>query len=183
MTRTPRFQPKITSTSFTGKNTGINIEASGDAFEAKQDGIIRIAFQNIHGTSDLRGLAVPSEVEAMDELEVDIMGMAETNKPWTNQQKSLYDTYLNKRFRAARTLYTAAPPQNHSIKYQPPGGNLLTATGEVTARIDGRGTDTMGRFCWYTFAGKRDEGIIVIVAYRVCQEKTNGPGPLTVFQQ
>ena len=118
----------------------------------------------------------------MEELEIDIMGMAETNKPWNNHQKSLYDAYLNKRFRSAHTLYTAAPPQNHLVQYQP-GGNLLTANGEVTARIDGRGTDTMGRFCWYTFAGKRDEGILVIVAYRVCQEKANEPGPLTAFQQ
>jgi hypothetical protein len=41
----------------------------------------------------------------------------------------------------------------------------------------------MGQFCWYTFAGKRDEGVLVIVAYRVCQEKVNEPGPLTAFQQ
>ena len=182
MTRAPLFQPKITSTNIKRKNTIKNIEASGDTLEAKQNGVIRIAFQNIHGTSDLRGLAVPAEIEAIEELEIDIMGMAETNKPWTNQDKSLHDAFLNRRLKSARTLYTAAPPQSHSVKYQP-GGNLLTANGEITARIDGRGTDKMGRFCWFTFAGKRDEGVLVIVAYRVCQEKTNSPGPHTAFQQ
>ena len=182
MTRIPLYQRKISSAAFNSENITKNIEASGDALEDKEHVTIRIAFQNIHGASDLRGWAVPAEVEAMEELEVDIMGMAETNKPWNNQQRAFHDAYMNKRFRSAQTIYTAAPSQHHAVQYQP-GGNLLTANGEVTARIDGRGSDSLGRFCWYTFAGKRDEGVIVVVAYRVCQEKTNAPGPHTAYQQ
>lgn len=80
-------------------------------------------------------------------------------------------------------LYTAAKGADHTTNYQP-GGNLLTVNGNVTSRIDGRGVDKWGRFCWYTFQGKCDKGVLVIVAYRVvCQEKGNAPGPLTAYQQ
>ncbi len=89
---------------------------------------------------------------------------------------------MGKRFRASRTIYTAAPTDDHDLTYQP-GGNLITTNGEITGRVDGHGSDKWRRFCWYSFQGKRDEGVIVIVAYRVCQEKHNNPGPTTAYQQ
>ena len=79
MTRLPLYQRRLTEAEFTGSNTVGNIEASGDVLQPKGNGTIRIAFQNIHGATDLQGWEVPSEVEAMEELEIDIMGMAETN--------------------------------------------------------------------------------------------------------
>lgn len=158
-----------------------NIDAAGDNIGPKENGELRIAFQNIHGALDLQGWDIPSEIEVLEELDINIMGMAETNKPWSSKQKMLYNAYMGKRLRAARTIYTAAP--NRDYKTYQPGGNLLTVNGEITARINGQGADTLGRFCWYTLAGKRDEGVNIIVAYRVCQEKYDNPGPFTAFQQ
>ena len=182
MTRTPLYQRKLTDKGISGSNYIKNIEAVGDTLLPKQETTLRIAFQNIHGTTDLRGYAVPSEVEALEELEIDIMGMAETNRPWSPQQKATYDAYMTKRFRSSKTLYTAAPAMGYETQYQP-GGNLLTANGEITSRINGSGTDKMGRFCWFTLQGKRDEGVLVIVAYRVCQDKGQHPGPNTSYQR
>ena len=182
MTRVPLYQRRINEAKFTGQNTIKNIEASGDVLASKDERTLRIAFQNVHGASDFRGWEAPSEIEAMEELEIDIMGMAETNRPWLKQQRALYDAHMMKSFKTSRTIYAAAPAQDHQVRYQP-GGNLLTVNGEVTARIDGRGSDTLGRFCYYTFAGKRDEGVIVIVGYRVCQEVGNTTGPYTAFNQ
>ncbi len=182
MTRTRLYQRKLTDIGISGSNLIKNIEAVGDPLLPKQDSILRIAFQNIHGTTDLHGCAVPSEVEAIEELDIDIMGMAETNRPWSSHQKSLYDAYMTKRFRSSKTLYTAAPTIGHDTQYQP-GGNLLTANGEITSRINGSGTDKMGRFCWNTLQGRRNEWVLVIVAYRVCQDKGNNPGPTTSYQQ
>ena len=182
MNRVPLYQRRVNEADFTGQNTVKNIEASGDEITSKEENTLRIAFQNVHGASDSRGWEAPSEIEAMEELEIDIMGMAETNRPWLKQQKALYDAHMMKCFRTSRTIYTAAPAQDHQVRYQP-GGNLLSVNGEVTARIDGRGSDALGRFCYYTFAGKRDEGVLVIVAYRVCQEVGNTTGPYTAFNQ
>ena len=164
MTSRPLYQRRINEAEFTGQNTVKNIDASGYALESKDENTLRIAFQNVHGASDFRGWKAPSEMEAMEELEINSMGMAETNRPWSKQHKVLYDAHMMKWFRTSRTIYTAAPARDHLVRYQP-GGNLLMVNGEVTAQIDGRGSDTLGRFCYYNFAGKRDEGVIIIVAY------------------
>ena len=148
MTRLPLYQRRLTEAKFTGSSIIENIEASGDDLQPKENGVLRFAFQNIHGTTDLQGWEVPSEIEAIEEFEIDIMGMAETNRPWSTHQRSLFNAYMQNRFRSSRTNFTAAPSTDHRVKYQP-GGNLLTINGEVTARIDGQGTDDLGRFCWY----------------------------------
>ena len=132
MTRTYLYQRKLTDIQISGSNSIKNIEAVGDTILPKQNATLRIAFQNIHGTTDLHGYEVPSEIEAIDELEIDIMGMAETNRPWSLQQKASYDAYMNKCFRSSKMMYTAAPAMGYDIQYQP-GGNLLTANGEITA--------------------------------------------------
>jgi hypothetical protein len=182
MTRQPLYQRRLIDKKLAGTTVVHNIEAVGDPLQPKENQTLRIAFQNIHGATDPQQEALPSEIEAMEELEIDIMGMAETNRPWTKEQKAFYDNHMNKSFKGSRTLYTAAPTTTHTTKYQP-GGNLLTANGEITARIDGHGTDKWGRFCWYQFRGRRDEGVLVIVAYRVCQEKSTNTGPYTAFRQ
>ena len=79
----------------------------------------------------------------MEELEIDIMGMVETNRPWTKEQKAFYDNHMNKSFKGSRTLYTAAPTTTHTTKYQP-GGNLLTITSRTTGCITNHGTDAWG---------------------------------------
>ena len=135
----PLYQRRINEAKFTGQNTVKNIEAAGDALESKVENTLRIAFQNVHGASDFRGWEAPSEIEAMEELEIDIMGMAETNRPWSKQERALYDAHMMKWFRTSRTIYTAAPARYHVARYQP-GGNLLTINGEVTARITDRWT-------------------------------------------
>ena len=60
---------------------------------------------------------------------------------------------------------------------------MLTVNGTAEGRIQAQGSDSMGRFCWYTLRGGRDEGVLVITAYRVCQEPSDNPGPLTAFSQ
>ena len=161
-----------------------NIDPSGDPLRQKtpDDNFIRIAYQNIHGTSLGRDLNTPDEIDAMDELGIDIMGMSETNKPWTTANKSSYDMMMTTRFIQSITIYSSAPTTEINQRYQP-GGTLLTVNGPTVGRIANRGTDPMGRFCWLTLRGKRDEGVLIISAYRVCQTKHDIPGAFTAFQQ
>ena len=176
------IQTKLHNTTSTGNPLHPNIEASGDYISDKSTGSIRLAFQNVRGTSTGHGLALPTEIEVIDHYGIDIMGMAETNRPWSLHQRATYDAFMTLRFHSSRTIYTAAPALSPLDTYQP-GGNLLSINGHTTGRISGSGSDPWGRFCWYSLRGRRDEGVIVITAYRVCQEKHNNPGPLTAFQQ
>ena len=159
-----------------------NIEPSGDKLLPRKtsDGLLRIAYQNIHGRG-VMGIQIPTEIEAMESLGIDIMGMSETNCPWTPQAKAEFDFMMNQRFQTSRTIYSSAPPLTPS-KYQP-GGTLLTITGHTTGRIMDHGSDPWGRFCWHRLRGRREEGIHIISAYWVCQQKTHNPGPFTAFQQ
>jgi hypothetical protein len=60
---------------------------------------------------------------------------------------------------------------------------LTAATGRVTGRILKSGTDPWGRFTWILLRGNRDEGILFISAYRVCQKKGTKAGSNTAFMQ
>ena len=46
-----------------------------------------------------------------------------------------------------------------------------------------RGSDSLGSFTWMAVRGKKDTGIIVITAYRVCQKAGAKSGPETAFTQ
>lgn len=160
-----------------------NLPAMGDVipFEVEEN-IIRFAFQNIHGIATAPGLMVSPEIDVMSEWNISVMGMSKTNRPWTVKQKSEYDFMMSTHFQSSRTLYTAAPAITHDQAYKP-GGNLMTINGRTTGRIFDYGSDPMGRFCWYALRGKRDEGVLVIVAYRVCHNASDTPGPFTAYQQ
>ena len=71
-----------------------NIEAAGDPLRTKVegDGTLRVRFQTIRGADTNKGLGVVPELDAMNELQVDIQGMAEANKPWNSQNKAMYQT-------------------------------------------------------------------------------------------
>lgn len=57
---------------------------------------------------------------------------------------------------------------------------MCIPSGNSAGRLLNRESDHMGRFCWYTVEGKRDEDIIFITAYQVC--KDSNPGPLTAYR-
>lgn len=163
-----------------GIRTTDNIDPSGDPLILRQDDdtFLRIAYQNIRGVS--RG-SDNTEIRTMLDLGIDIMGMSETNCPWNVKTKSEYDLLMRETFRMSRTLYTSAPTSTTGT-YQP-GGTLLTINGRTTGRMTLSGKDPWGRFCWYRLRGSRDEGVLIISAYRVCHSQSHNPGPLTVYQQ
>ena len=75
-------------------HSSTNIEPSGDPLLPchDSDGLIRIAYQNIRTCTF--GLLIPTEIEAMESLGIDIMGMSETNCPWTPQSKAEFESTL-----------------------------------------------------------------------------------------
>jgi len=168
---------------FPRSTTYPNLPPTGDTIPLeKENSLLRFAFQNIHGATTRGGLRTPPEIDAIREWNIDAMGMAETNCPWTPSQKSTYDYIMQNCFHSSRTLYTSAPAPNHTFSYLP-GGNLLTLNGRITGRISSSGTDSLGCSCWYTLRGNRDEGILLVVAYRVCHEASHYPGAFTAYQQ
>ena len=70
----------------------------------------------------------------------------------------------------------AAMEADHNEKQQP-GGNLQIVVGRATGRIQEKGSDKWGRYCWQALRGGRDEGVVFITAHRVCQDSPDKAGP------
>ena len=77
-----------------------NIDPSGDPMPERinGDGIIRYGYQNIRGSEMNRGLQLATEVDMMADLGVNVQGLSEANKPWTEENKSHYDHMMGTLF-------------------------------------------------------------------------------------
>ena len=77
-----------------------NIPPCGDPMAPRRDGdgILRVSFQNARGTTLTGGLEIPYEIDALDELGINIGGYGETNKPWTPGNRWKYNHLMSTRF-------------------------------------------------------------------------------------
>ena len=160
-----------------------NIDPAGDPLIDRRegDGIMRAGYMNLKGSTIGGGFEVVDEIEAVRDLGMDIQGYSEINKPWNKENKVEFDMMMDIMFKESNTIYSSSR-SDYDIRYLP-GGNLLTVNGSITGRVKNRGSDPWGRFCWYTLQGERDEGILVVTAYRVSQESSDEPGPWTAYTQ
>ena len=112
-----------------GGPTVCNIEAAGDPLRLRTNGngTLRVGFQNIWGADVNKGFGVDTELDAMNELQVDIQGMAEANKPWNSWNKAMYQTQLDLLYNRATVVYSSAPT-DYDCTYQP-GGTMCILSG------------------------------------------------------
>ncbi len=91
---------------------------------------------------------MPKEIEAMESLGIDIMGMSETHCMDTTIKSRILSN-IEDRVLCSTTYITS--------KYQP-GGNLLTITSRTTGCITNHGTDAWGWYCWHQLWATRLQG-------------------------
>lgn len=131
---------------------------------------------------DRYGLEVSPDIDVTDELGIDIMGLQETKKPWTAANIRKYNQQAQIMWpQGVRNIFSSAPWKYDEKDYMA-GGTMLSLHGRVLGRIVSTGSDKWGRFTWTTLRGSRDEGIVVINAYRTCHLKSDNPGPFTQYQ-
>ena len=161
-----------------------NLASRGDKQQPRRndDGVIRFGFQNTNTIKHPRSNYIPQEIQVVEDLGIDVCGFVETNRPWTTQNKEIYDINMRNIFGNQTSTIYASIPAVHDTKFQP-GGVLQTINGCAVGRIAASGVDKYGRFAWQTLNGSRDEGIVVITAYRVCQTRVGDCGPNTAFMQ
>ena len=168
-------------------DAGTNIEPAGDLFIPREtnDGLFRIGSNNINGSQmTFRGLNVAKDIEVTDSYGFDMMGLQETKKPWTAANRQTYNVQCNIMWPngGARNAFSSAPWEFDERDYQA-GGTLLSLHGRNIGRLVRKGEDPLGRFEWMRLRGERDEGVLVINAYRVCQTATSNPDVYTQFHQ
>ena len=86
-----------------------NIEPVGDPMVARQenDGIHRMGYQNIRGTTLNSGLEIPAELDVMKELGIDTQGMSEINKPWSAGNRWKYQMMMDTKFCNSKLAYSS----------------------------------------------------------------------------
>ena len=165
---------------------GQDIPATGDPMlqrEAK-DGIIRFGSNNING-NDLssRPFAIATDIDTTDRLGIDVMGLQETKTPWTPANIRLYNQQCQMVWPTGSCSVFSSAPVDYTDKDYQAGGTALVAHGPTKGRVIASDSDPLGRFSWMRLQGKRDEGILVISAYRTCHTKSDNPGPWTAWYQ
>jgi hypothetical protein len=138
----------------------------------RSEGCIRIALQNPNGIRLTHALDVLPEVMAMDELDIDILTMPESKLSQQGRTREVLQRQLNVNLGSARVLEASAPKikENSRTDYQP-GGVLMAIIGKTLGRKVQKYRDPMGRFVWVKLRGNRNEGVLLITAYRVCQKR------------
>ena len=159
-----------------------SIEASGDMLRDKEDGIVRFAFQNVNGISLRDNLHLMPEVATIGALQLDIVAFSETNLHWSHHNKLKMQTQMSAHLGSSQIVCASGTSRGDCHGYHP-GGAMLAVVGPQCGRMQQRGSDPWGRFAWTTMRGGRDEGLLIISAYRVCQKKGAKVGVNTAYTQ
>jgi hypothetical protein len=157
-----------------------NIPAFGSPITMKEKGILRFAFQNINGILDSRELIGMIELGEMEHLDIDILGMIETNINWDHDARESVLAAARLKFGAARCSMSSSYSMKSGYL---PGGVATVARGKVCGRVQQRGSDKWGRFTWTALRGRKDTGVIMVNGYRVCQKAGTEAGEDTAYMR
>jgi hypothetical protein len=152
-----------------------------NVLDNKADGILRLGFQNVHGTHLTPSLHGMEETDAMLSLQLDVLGLAETNLSWTHENKMTLKSIIDLAFGGTGRCIAASCPFERT--YYQPGGSAMISRGNGAGRIHEQGSDSFGSFVWSAYRGKEGLGVIVFSAYRVCQTKGTRAGVDTLKTQ
>ena len=149
----------------------------------KDDNTIRIYFQNIKGIKLTQSWDKWRDiVTEIKSRKVDIAGLVETNINWNPIRELTAKSILRKVYWNGQMINASSDDPIPSA-YKQGGSSMLVLNKPIgsiaTTGIDHRG---LGRWSYVILNGRNNVNIVIITAYRVCQD-TGTNGDLTAFQQ
>ena len=107
------------------------LEDYGDKLDKKEEGHIRIAFQNING---IKGKINASHevLTKIEEKEIDILGIAETNINWTDVKQLEMNMAVKMRFGQGHLVASSIKANKKGYL---PGGTAMITQGRTTGKI------------------------------------------------
>ena len=149
----------------------------------KSEDNIRIILQNPNGIRLRDKVDVLPEVHLIDALQADIAAFPESKLSRQGRTRETLQSQMRVHLGSSLVLSSSAKTANVEVGEYQPGGVIMALAGKSTGRHLQSYSDPWGRFTWVKVRGSRGEGIIVIVAYRVCQKKGTTTGQNTAFLQ
>eukprot|EP00957_Ditylum_brightwellii_P015093 1138408-Ditylum_brightwellii.AAC.1 len=107
-------------------------------------------------------------------MEVDVIGLAETNLSWSPNDISIAKTKVKDAFNEKGKIQTSASKEPVAPDYQP-GGTMTIVGRRHMGRVleASKDKEGLGRWSWIKLEGK-EKNLYVVTAYRVQQESSNG---------
>jgi exonuclease III len=146
----------------------------GDVLAPKSPDHTRTYFINLNGLQfDSHGGKWNQTCEALNASQIDIAGFAELNQD--TQQHSVYTTLqkvCSKHFNHHHLTLSTTPIK--AITTYKPGGTALLTVDNTNARIRTSGRDKLGRWAFSTYATKNNGRLLIVSAYQVCEDSSQG---------
>jgi len=130
-------------------------------------------------TYSLNMTAIATELQTMD---ASIFLAQETNMAWKPTTLQAIDSQCNSVFKHKK-LATSSSNEKSNHRYQP-GGTLTLALGKWASRVISRGHDELlGRWSFLELVGQQNKRIMMISAYRVCNQQFDATSNTVTAQQ
>ena len=113
------------------------------------------------------------ETATIGALQIDVAALTETNVHWNQANREKMTNQLYTHLGHSKIVCASNETTKKEDGYQP-GGSMITVVRSQSGRMKQSGSDPWGRFAWTEMRGTRDEGILVISAYRVSKKGSKG---------
>lgn len=141
------------------------------------DTTLRVGFININGIPQQNTHLKNKQIfNAVQDSEIDILGMTESNVNWNKMQSAhRWNTRINNWWECNTSIMAFNTTDLQLKKFQP-GGTIMTSIGKAAHRVIKQGKDpsNLGRWCWSLYRGKHDVKLRIITLYRPCQPTSAG---------
>jgi hypothetical protein len=175
---------KIAATGILSGKAGKEINAWGNDMQLDSEHC-RILYNNCRGIQQESNFAKCHEIgDTVNEMNVDILGLAETNLDWSNHETdNACDSIFRKHWGPTKVNKSSSDVTFNS-PYQP-GGTMTMVRGKWAGRTRAEGSDGgLGRWSELRMEGKEGRAVLIITAYRVVANQVLATaGPRTAFRQ
>ena len=156
------------------------IKAYGATIGTKDNGVLRVAAQNTNGTHVGNVQSGAEEVNVMETIGIDILGITETKlNPSLKDQMNL-SSMIKHAFGSGTAITSSDKSRQEGYL---PGGTATLIRGNANERIVKCLSDSLGRYSGMALRGKEGSGALFLTVYRVCQKKGTKTGPNTSYMQ
>ncbi len=154
----------------------------GDIWSIKSPRQAFRVFSKNTGTINPSNLDMRAITTELQHLGASVFAAQEPNIHW--DPATMHQIYTQCRQAASHAFLATSCSQEPSPDWYKPGGTLLMALGPCTSRIVTRRSDlALGRWSFIEFAGKDGMRLVVVSAYRVCNQQFDAASNTASAQQ
>ena len=155
-----------------GSSSVAHDEQFGDTLGNRKEKILRLCHLNVNGIPELKDdVKNDSLRQAINEHEIQILGLSETNRCWhLLEEENRWKPRIKGWWESAQS--TIAYNMNDGELSTPfqPGGTMILSLNDAAHKVAeiGRDDTGLGRWCWTKYRGKHEVTLKVICAYQPC---------------